>query len=111
MLLCAIVADRTTPAAVLNTPPTLIIKSDEPCDNAIVQLSGWSGQGVYSVTFRKPGEKNPVNPSNKEKTAVKLPAYDWYTDAFRRFSISKLRSDEQLKHRNVAQHAMSITFH
>ena len=66
---------------------------------------------MYSVTFRKPGEKNTVNPNKNEKTAVKLSAYDWYTDAFRRFSISKLRSDEQLKHRNVAQHAMSITIH
>ena len=67
--------------------------------------------GALSVTDKRDYEKQPAAPKPKSTVVIKRQDYDWYTDAFRRFSISKLRSDEQLKNRNVGQHALSITLH
>ena len=63
------------------------------------------------MTDKPDYEKQPAAQTPKSTVGIKRQEYDWYSDAFRRFSISKLRSDEQLKNRNVGQHALSITVH
>ena len=52
--------------------------------------------------------KEPYHRQNPVKTPKE---HDWFTEAFRYLSITKLRSYTQFKNRNVAKHAELMTLH
>lgn len=47
----------------------------------------------------------------RQNTVKTLKKHDWFTEAFRYLSITKLRSSTQFKNRNVAKHAELMTLH